>query len=64
KAGVDMLMVIGDRERQTIVRDALMDALVSGDLPRERVMDAVRHVVEAKARAGLLGGEPEPLPGC
>jgi len=64
KAGVDMLMVIGDRERQTIVRDALMDALISGELPRERVMDAAVHVLEVKARAGLLGGEPDDVPGC
>jgi len=63
-AGVDMLIVGGDLERQRTMRDALLAALTSGELDRERVMDAVRHVVEAKARAGLLGGEPEPLPGC
>ncbi len=64
KAGVDMLMVIGDRERQTIMRDALLAALTSGELPRERVIDAVRHILTAKARAGLLGGEPAVVPGC
>ena len=63
-AGVAMLIVGGDLERQRTMRDALLAALTSGELDRERVMDAVRHVVEAKARAGLLGGEPEPLPGC
>ena len=64
KAGVDMLMVIGDRERQTIMRDALLAALTSGELPRERVIDAVRHILTAKAQAGLLGGEPAVVPGC
>lgn len=63
-AGVDMLIVVGDLERQTVTRDALLAALASGELARDRVMDAVRQVLEAKARAGVLGGEPEPVPGC
>lgn len=63
-AGVDMLIVGGDLERQTTMRDALLAALASGDLERERVTDAVRHVLAAKAAAGLLGGEPTVSPGC
>ncbi len=63
-AGVDMLIVVGDLERQTIIRDALLAALTSGELSRDRIMDAVVHVLEAKARAGLLGGEPDAVPGC
>lgn len=63
-AGVDLLIVGGDLERQRTMRDALLSALTSGELARERVMEAVRHVLEAKARAGLLGGEPDAVPGC
>lgn len=63
-AGVDMLIVGGDLVRQTTMRDALLAALASGGLERERVIDAVRHVLAAKAGAGLLGGEPPELPGC
>lgn len=63
-AGVDMLIVGGDLERQRTMRDALLAALASGELSRERVLDAVRHVLEAKALAGVLGGEPDPLPAC
>ncbi len=63
-AGVDMLIVGGDLERQRTMRDALVAALADGGLSRERVLDAVRHVLSAKARAGVLGGDLDPVPGC
>ncbi len=63
-AGVDMLIIGGDLDRQRQMRDALVTALASGQLTRERVMDAARHVLAVKARFGLLEGRPEPAPGC
>jgi hypothetical protein len=55
---------VGDTARQTAARDALVAALGNGKLSRSRVEEAVRHVLEAKARFGMLGGEAAPEPGC
>jgi len=63
-AGVDMLLIVGDQAKEIISRDALLDALAAGTLTRDRLMDAVRHVLEAKARFGLLGGDGEPAFTC
>jgi beta-N-acetylhexosaminidase len=57
-SGVDLLIIAGGLARQRAARDALLEALQDGTLPRERVEDAVRHVLRVKARFGLLG---EPL---
>ena len=56
KAGVDMVIVSAELARQRQARDALLAAVQSGDIPRERLDAAVRHVLAVKARAGLLGG--------
>ena len=48
----------------TQYRDAIVDGLASGTIPRDRVLDAVRHVLEAKRRFGLLGGEPPAAFSC
>lgn len=53
-AGVDLLIIAGDLPRQVQSRNALLNALRSGDLRRERVLDAVTRVLRAKARFGLL----------
>jgi len=63
-AGVDMLLIVGDQAKEITSRDALLDALAAGTLTRDRLMDAVRHVLEAKARFGLLGGDGEPAFTC
>ena len=63
-AGADMLIVIGDSTRQLAMRDALVAALASGTLDRSRVLDAVRHVLAAKAQYGLLGGDGPTLSAC
>lgn len=63
-AGVDLLLITGDQAREIASRDALLDALAAGTLSRDRLMDAVRHVLEAKARFGILGGEGEPAASC
>jgi beta-N-acetylhexosaminidase len=64
QAGVDMLIVGGGLPRQVESRDALLAALRSGALGRERVEDAVRHVLQVKARFGLLGGPVAPSADC
>ncbi|MCC6178070.1 MAG: hypothetical protein IT305_22435 [Chloroflexi bacterium] len=55
-AGVDLVIMSAELSRQQQARDGLLDALQSGRLSRERVDEAVRHVLEVKARYGLLGG--------
>jgi beta-N-acetylhexosaminidase len=63
-AGVDMVLIVGDQAKEIVSRDALLEALATGALSRDRLMDAVRHVLEAKARFGLLGGDPPPAGIC
>ena len=62
RAGVDFLIIGGDLSRQRASRDALLAALASGELARERLDEAVRRVVRTKARVGLLG-DPGPVAG-
>ncbi|HZR97671.1 MAG TPA: glycoside hydrolase family 3 protein [Chloroflexota bacterium] len=64
RAGVDMLIIGGGLPRQRESRDALLAALASGTLSRERLDEAVRHVLAVKARFGVLGDAPAPGPGC
>jgi beta-N-acetylhexosaminidase len=63
-AGVDMVIMSGGATRQRAARDALLAALDSGQLSRERVAEALRRVVEVKARFGLLDGMPVAPQGC
>lgn len=63
-AGVDMLVISGDVAHQLAYRDAIVQGLASGTLSRVRVLDAVKHVLEAKARFGLLGGPGAPSQPC
>ena len=53
-AGADMVMVLWSVDKKREVRLALLDAARSGRLPPERVDQAVRRVLETKARAGLF----------
>lgn len=64
RAGVDMLIIAGGNARQRESRDALLAALARGELGRDRLDEAVRHVLSVKARFGLLGGAPDGEPGC
>ena len=64
KAGVDLLIIGGGLARQRESRDALLSALASGELERERFDEAVRHVLQTKARFGLLGGPEPPEAAC
>jgi beta-N-acetylhexosaminidase len=64
QAGVDLLIVAGSVPRQRESRDALLAALARGDLTRDRVDDALRHVLRVKARFGLLGEPASVALGC
>ena len=50
-AGVDMVMVSADWRR---CLHALHDAVTRGAIPMSRIDDAVRRILEVKARSGLL----------
>lgn len=63
-AGADLLIATGDLATQQAIRDALVAALASGSLGRERLVEAVRHVLALKARFGILGGAANAEVGC
>jgi beta-glucosidase-like glycosyl hydrolase len=54
-----MLIMSAELSRQRQARDVLLAAVQSGEIPRERVDEAVRHVLTVKSRVGLLG-DPGP----
>ena len=64
RAGIDLLIIGGDFTRQRASRDALVAALGTGELSRDRVDEAVRRVLRVKARFGLLGGPAVADGGC
>ena len=53
-AGADMVMVLWFPEKKKEVQRALLDAVANGRLPQERLDQAVRRVLEHKARHGLF----------
>jgi beta-N-acetylhexosaminidase len=60
KAGADMVMVLWFPEKKTEVQRALMAAVQSGEIPADRLEDAVLRVLGEKARLGLLAPVPPP----
>jgi beta-N-acetylhexosaminidase len=54
-AGVDMIILSAEVGRQRQARDGLLAAVQSGEISRERLEQAVRNVLQVKARFGLLG---------
>jgi beta-N-acetylhexosaminidase len=64
QAGVDMLIIGGGPARQRESRAALLAALRSGELSRDRLQEAARHVLALKARIGLLRNEAPLLAAC
>jgi beta-glucosidase len=58
-AGIDMVMVPFDHAR---FRAAVRTAVEAGELPIERLDDAVRRILTVKAAMGLLDDEPPALP--
>lgn len=53
-AGIDVLLTADDERLQSVTREALLSAVVSGRLNPGRLDDAVRRIVSLKLRAGLL----------
>ena len=53
KAGADILLKPSDPTRAI---DAVVRAVESGSIPRARIDAAARHILELKARAGLMKG--------
>ncbi len=54
KAGADMLLVCHTPERQRATHAALLAAARSGDLPQERIDEAVERILDAKRRAAEI----------
>lgn len=54
-AGVDLLIMSSEYPRQVQARDALLAAVRDGTITRERLHEAVRNVLQMKARFGMLG---------
>ncbi|MFL5321846.1 MAG: beta-N-acetylhexosaminidase [Myxococcaceae bacterium] len=53
-SGADMVLIPWRAEKKTEVYESLLEAARSGELPMARLNDAVRHVLEAKARRGMF----------
>ena len=56
-AGADMARLSGPEQEQERMREALIVAARDGRISRVRLDDAARRVLEAKRKAGLLGGK-------
>ena len=56
KAGVDLVWISGPRGDQEAAMNAVLNAVQSGEIPRERIDQAVLRVLTAKQVAGLIGG--------
>jgi beta-glucosidase len=59
RAGVDMVMVPFDHDR---FRKAVRAAVQAGELPTDRLDDAVRRILTVKESMGLLDGDGPALP--
>jgi beta-N-acetylhexosaminidase len=55
QAGADMLYVSGPPGAQQAAYSAVLRAVQDGDLPRRRLAEAVRRVIDAKQDYGLIG---------
>lgn len=57
-AGADMVLIPWTPEKKLEVQQALLAAAASGEITRERLDAAVRHVLVVKARRGLFSAPP------
>jgi beta-N-acetylhexosaminidase len=58
KAGVDMIILSAELPQQRRARAGLLAAVQAGEITPERLDEAVRHVLQVKARFGVLSGGP------
>jgi beta-N-acetylhexosaminidase len=56
QAGVDLLMISGPPEDQAAAYDAVVSAVESGEIPRERVDASVERIEDVKERYPLYNG--------
>jgi beta-N-acetylhexosaminidase len=56
-AGADLLMISGPPEEHAAAYDAIVTAVESGEIPRERIDASVRRVKNTKDRYPLYGGD-------
>jgi beta-N-acetylhexosaminidase len=57
KAGADLLMVSGPPEEQAAAYDAVLSAVESGEIPRERIDASVERITNIKHRYLLYSGD-------
>jgi len=57
KAGADLILVSHRLSRQTAALEAVMEAVLAGEIPESRIDEAARRVWELKRARGLFGGE-------
>ncbi|MEO0336709.1 MAG: beta-N-acetylhexosaminidase, partial [Pseudomonadota bacterium] len=50
KAGVDMIMVAWSLKKQRLVKTALLDAIRSGEISKDRINDSLRRILNAKVQ--------------
>jgi beta-N-acetylhexosaminidase len=55
-AGVDLLIVSSAPQQQADAYDAVVAAVESGEIPRERIEESYRRILEVKKRYGLYEG--------
>lgn len=55
KAGADLLIISSPPEEQAAAYDAVVEAVESGEIPEERVREAVDRILEVKERYKLYG---------
>lgn len=58
KAGADMVLVPWRPEKKTEVYEAVLEAAQRGELPMDRLDDAVRRILHTKVRRGLFEAPP------
>lgn len=58
QAGTDMIMVVGDLERQHQVHQGLLEAVARGAISHAALDTAVRRILRSKVRFGLLDDTP------
>jgi len=61
KAGADLVLVSHRLPRQKAALDAVLEAVMTGEIPEYRIDEAARRIWELKRARGLFGGAaPEP----
>lgn len=56
RAGADAMILSGTAAEQAAAQEAVVRAVESGEIPRERVYEAAEHVVQMKRQYGLYRG--------